>query len=274
LYEYADFNFFYTQITGKREVNSKFISKQILDYKDSGKMLISSNFELQNTDSSTLARILNAGVSDYYHEKTKYNDYLESRSPLSKYGKSLYDDFTDEEWNKFYNLMVYCIQLQQRFFKIQPPMANLEKRQLRREMTKGVGKEEEFWIWANSYFVKAPNDYYDEFSPENSQFAYFNRYVIKEDAYNAFISTLTPALASKYRKTQFKSSLKAFCEYYGFDLNPKELCGTNNANIEGRRIVKTIHGRSTEVFFISTTEVSIVTEKKITYQPAEEEEPF
>jgi hypothetical protein len=65
-----------------------------------------------------------------------------------------------------------------------------------------------------------------------------------------------------------------FCEYYGFELNPKELCGTNNANIEGRRIVKTIHGRSTEVFFISTTEVPIVTEKKITYPPAEEEEPF
>ena len=274
LYEYADFNFFYTQITGKREVNSKFISKQILDYKDSGKMLISSNFELQNTDSSTLARILNAGVSDYYHEKTKYNDYLESRSPLSKYGKSLYDDFTDEEWNKFYNLMAYCIQLQQRFFKIQPPMANLEKRQLRREMTKGVGKEEEFWIWANSYFVKAPNDYYDEFSPESSQFAYFNRYVIKEDAYNAFIATLTPALASKYRKTQFKSSLKAFCEYYGFDLNPVELCGTNSANIEGRRIVKTIHGKSIEVLFISTTDTPVVVEQKVTYPPTPEKEPF
>jgi hypothetical protein len=37
-----------------------------------------------------------------------------------------------------------------KFFKIQPPMANLEKRQLRREMTKGVTRDEEFWIWANS----------------------------------------------------------------------------------------------------------------------------
>ena len=153
LFEYADFNFFYTQVTGKREVNSKFISKQILDYAESGKMLISSNFELANTDSSTLARILNAGVSDYYHERTKYNDYKETRTPLTKFGKRLYDDFTDEEWNKFYNLCACAIQLQMKFFKIQPPMANLEKRQLRREMTKGVTRDEEFWIWANSWFV-------------------------------------------------------------------------------------------------------------------------
>jgi len=141
-------------------------------------------------------------------------------------------------------------------------------------MTKGVGKEEELWIWANSYFVKDSNDYYDEFSPENSQFAYFNRYVIKEDAYNAFIATLTPALASKYWETQFKSFLKAFCEYYGFDLNPVECYGSNSANIEGRRIVKPIHGKSTEVFFIYTTDTPIVVEQKITYPPTPEKESF
>ena len=51
LYEFADFNFFYTQVTGNREVNSKHISKQILSYDTSGKMVVSSNFELQNVDS-------------------------------------------------------------------------------------------------------------------------------------------------------------------------------------------------------------------------------
>ena len=81
-------------------------------------------------------------------------------------------------------------------------------------------------------------------------------------------------IASEYRKTQFKSSLKAFCEYYGFDLNPVELCGTNSANIEGRRIVKTIHGKSTEVFFIPTTDTPVVVEQKVTYSSSSEKEPF
>ena len=117
LFEFADFNFFYTQVTGNREVNSKHISKQILPYDCSGKMIVSSNFELQNVDSSTIARILNGAASDYYHERTKFNDYKESRSPLTKFNRLLFDDFTEEEWNKFYNFMAYCIQLQMRFSK-------------------------------------------------------------------------------------------------------------------------------------------------------------
>jgi hypothetical protein len=239
-------------VSGKREVNSKHISKQILDFIDSGKMLISSNYELQNTDSSTLARILNAGVSDYYHEKTKYNDYTQTRSPASKFGKNIYDDFTEQEWNKFYNLAACCIQVSQQFHKIQPPMANLEKRQLRREMTKGVGKNEEFYIWAGSYFVSAPENNEGEFSPQYEPLAYFNRYTIKEKAFEDFKATLPKSIASRYKNTQFKIALKAFCDYYGFELNPVSLCGSNTANIDSRRIVKTIDGKSIEVFYIST----------------------
>jgi len=104
LYEFADFNFFYTQVTGQREVNSKHISKQILPYDVSGKMVVSSNFELQNVDSSTIARILNGAVSDYYHEKTKFNDYKESRSPLTKFGRLLFDDFYGRRMEPFLQL--------------------------------------------------------------------------------------------------------------------------------------------------------------------------
>ncbi len=57
MHEYADFAFFYTQVTGKREVNPKNYTPFTLEYEDSGKMLISSNFELQNVDSSTVARL-------------------------------------------------------------------------------------------------------------------------------------------------------------------------------------------------------------------------
>ena len=249
LFEYADFNFFYTQASGKREINSKFISKQILDYKDSGKMLISSNFELQNTDSSTLARILNAGVSDYYHEKTKYNDYLETRTPLTQFGKRLYDDFTEIEWIKFYNLCAYAIQLSMWFFKIQPPMANLEKRQLRRDMTKGLGREEEFWTWANTYFCQAPDSDIEEYSPPG--IGYYNRFIKKEEAYETFKATLTQKQAAMYKSNSFKKAVQSFCDYYDFELNPLDLCG-NDQNRKARRIIKTKDGTSIEYLFIST----------------------
>lgn len=256
LYEFADFNFFYTQVTGNREVNSKHISKQILAYDTSGKMVVSSNFELQNVDSSTIARILNGAASDYYHEKTKFNDYKESRSPLTKFGRLLFDDFTEEEWIKFYNFMAYCVQLQMRFFKIQPPMDNLLKRQLRRLMTKGVSKDEEFFIWANHYFT-IPPDPRPAVSPENV--GYFNVYFKREAAFDNFKLTLNASQISKYKSNQFKTSLEAWCEYHGYTLNPIHLCTGTNAG-EDRRIIKKIDEKTTECFFISTLSVQAVDE--------------
>jgi hypothetical protein len=251
LYEYADFNFFYTQVTGKREVNSKFISKQILDYSESGKMLISSNFELANTDSSTLARILNAGVSDYYHERTKYNDYKETRTPLTKFGKRLYDDFTDEEWNKFYNICAYAIQLSMRFFKIQPPMSNLEKRQLRREMTKGLTRDEEFWIWANTWFTYPTEKDTDENCPIDKGGGLYNKYNFKDATFQSFIDTLPKATSAKYKATQFKKSLAAYCDYWGFEFNPKDKC-TGDTTTDARRGIRKLEGVAKEAFYIST----------------------
>jgi len=266
LYEFADFNFFYTQVTGNREVNSKHISKQILAYDSSGKMIVSSNFELQNVDSSTIARILNGAASDYYHEKTKFNNYKESRSPLTKFGRLLFDDFTEEEWSKFYNFMAYCIQLQMRFFKIQPPMDNLLKRQLRRLMTKGVSKDEEFYIWANQYFT-IPPDPRPPIAPDN--FGYFNVYFRRDAAFDNFKSTLSSSQASKYKSNQFKSSLGAWCEYHGYTLNPLHLCTGTNA-MEDRRIIKKIDDKTAECFFISTIQTgdeNMPTDKELEDMP-------
>lgn len=255
-YEFGDFNFFYTQITGNREVNSKFISKQILPYEQSGKMRMTTNFELANTDASTLARILSSGISDYYHEAAISNDYLESRSPLSKYGRRLYDDFTDEEWAKFYIQVAHCIQITMRFNKISPPMGDLMKRQALKSMCKGLSKDNEFWYWANNFFIPKPKGYTDDFSPVNSQYAYYNCYISKKHCWETFKSTLPPQMASKYKATTFKQSISAFCLFYNFELNPEHLCGTNEFNRKSRRITKTIDGTSIECLYIRTLPLS------------------
>ena len=243
--EFVDMDFFYTQITGKRRVNHKHHAPEVLEYADSGKMMVSTNFELRNTDPSTLARLLNSGVSDYYHEG-RGTDYKESRSPLDKFGRRLYDDFTEEEWNKFFNLVAYCIQLTKRFPKIMPPMENLEKRQLRREMVKGGTKEEEFFKWANNYFTHKPDDMdlFDNISP--LEVGYFNTYIIRENAFQQFRKELSDAHQRKYTPHQFKKALAAWCKYYGFTLNPASLC------TQGQTIKKTIDGKTTELLYIST----------------------
>lgn len=255
--EYGDFNFFYTQITGKREINSKNISQDVLDYQDSGKMLISTNFEIPNMHSSTLARLLNCGVSDYYHESTKHNDYLETRTPQTKFGKLLFNDFDTDEWNRFYNFIAYCIQLTKRFYKIQPPMANLEKRQALREMTRGLGRDNEFFSWANNYFIPKPETEAETEVAPTAQ-GWYNCLVKKEDAFNDFLEHyLTSTQKGKYKSTQFKRALIAYCEYYGYEYNPMWCEGmVKTEGMEAdpikRRIIKTINGTSSEYFYIST----------------------
>lgn len=250
LAEFGDFTFFYTQATGNRTVNSKHTSPFVLEYEDSGKMVVSSNFELPNTDSSTMARLLNCGVSDYYHEQTKYNDYKETRTPLSKFGKQLYADFTDDEWIQFYNFIAYCIQLQMRFDKIQPPMENLERRQLRREMSEGLGREEVFLKWANEYFLAwdPAHGTRPVKTPEGSECAYLDTLFSRQHAYLHFTenSGISENRRKAYSTQKFKLHLGAWAKYHGFALNPPAMC-----NQDGRIISKE-NGKSVELFYVST----------------------
>ncbi len=266
--EFVDMGWFYTQITGNREINPKNYAPFTLDYKDSGKMLISSNYELQNVNSSTIARMLNSGVSDYYHEQTKYNNYKETRTPFNKFGRLLYDDFTEEEWNKFYNLMAYCIQLNMRFHKIQPPMLNLEKRQARRKMTQGLGKDEVFLAWADDYFIPYTDNV--EPKPETSpdDIGYFNTYILKDNAFENFVQRLSKKQRADYHTTKFKKHVEAFCEYYGYELNPEHVPGC----LDGR-ILKSFDGKTRECFYISTAKINLNghPQPKI-HQPAPETE--
>jgi hypothetical protein len=261
--EFGLFQRFYTEITGAREINPKNYSGFVLDYAESGKMVISTNYELQNTDSSTYARILYETVSDYYHEKSTNNDYRETRKPDLKFGRQLYDDFTHEEWNKFYNLIAYCIQLQMRFYKINAPIGNIHKRELRREMQQSIGKTDDFFKWANTYFVVKPDDYADEFSPVDE--GYFDTFIHKKTAFEEFQKTLTSKQKNDYRINRFKKHIELWCEYYGYRFNPESLI----TDRENNRITRKINGKSEEFIFIATTAGAVVQTSKIDDDDAE-----
>lgn len=254
LAENGDFTFFYTQATGNRTVNSKHTSPFVLEYEDSGKMIVSSNFELPNTDSSTMARLLNCGVSDYYHEQTKFNDYKETRSPLTKFGRQLYTDFTDDEWIQFYNFIAYCIQLQMRFDKIMPPMENLEKRQLRKEMAIGLGKGEPLLKWADDYFQvwQTKQGARPARTPDGSDCAYLDTLFSRKAAFEHFMenSGISENLKRSYNAQRFKSAIVLWAKYHEFVFNPARLINTK----DGRIMSKDRDNKSVELFYISTTD--------------------
>ncbi len=183
---------------------------------------------------------------------------------MTKFGRRLYDDFTDEEWIRFYNLIAYCIQLTMRFYKIQPPMMNLEKRQLRRAMSQGLGKDEDFFNWANDYFTNCPLHDKPNYSPADQ--GWFNTFVIRENAFEAFKARLSKKQQIDYRSGKFKNHIQAWCDYYGFELNPIQLC-TGSSNDTNRRIIKSVDGKSMECFYISTKPTATQMNPKTTKSP-------
>lgn len=223
--EYLNFGFFFAPLTSSMTVNPKQKRSFELQFDESPKFWFDTNFGDRMTDPSSLRRKLYTVFGDYYHENN--GDYKESWTPNDDFGKTLFTDFTEDEWNAFYNFMAQCL----RFYlsceeKIVPPMTNVSKRNLMSEMG------DHFRGWAEVFF-----------SPESGN---LDKMIVKEDAMKDFeISTKLKTFSSQ----RFLKSLKAWSKYHGYTANP-----TDYHNAQGR-IVRRPNGTETpkEMVYIQTS---------------------
>lgn len=210
-HQYLNFHFFFDVITGKMAVNPKNTRQYVLEFEDVPKFCFTSNFSVRNLDGSALRRILYTVFSDYYHH-SKEGHYREHRTPEDDFGKKLLDDdFTKDEWNDFYNFMIQCCHFYLNHDKIEPPMSNVEKRNLLGVMG------DEFKEWADVYF-----------SRESGR---LNSLEIKLAAFDDFKhNTKTPMKMQRFTK-----ALQAWVKFNNYVLNPDRL-GLKNS--DGRIIQK------------------------------------
>ncbi len=148
-------SFFYDNITGAMTVNPKNNQSFTIPFSQSPKLGFTTNYVPSDFDPSSEARMIYMVYSDYYHQRTEDNDYLETRSIRDDFGKALYmEDYTEEEWNADFNFVLQCerfyLWLKKHFpaLKLQPPMANIKTRKLKRDMG------ENFEEWAYQYFAE------------------------------------------------------------------------------------------------------------------------
>lgn len=209
--QYLDFSFFFAPLTGDLAVNPKNNKQYIIPFQNVPKFAITSNYTLRQTDPSTVRRILYTVFSDYYHYNAT-GEYRESRGPKDDMGKNLFQDFTPEEWNAFINTCAWCCSAYLNFEKIDPPMENVNNRNLQTIMGP------DFEQWADVYF-----------SPESGR---LNELVPKKEAMDDFTSTSNRKL---YTSQRFGKALEAWCKYNRYELNPIDL-----QNSQGRIIRRTI----------------------------------
>ncbi len=223
------FDYFFPHITSFFPVNPKGTNKFGIPFSKSPKIGFSSNFPPNSSDQSTLRRLLFTVFSDYYHHGPN-KEFDSEFTPRSEFGKDLFTNFNDEDWNNAINLIARAIQfyLQHPDEKIQPPMDSVNTRQL----VNAIG--EEFLQWADVYFAD-----------ENRLNCYIERLQVFEDMKAAsanFMKNIT--------STKFKSKLDDWCDLRGHKLNPKHLL--NEPKKKPVRIMQNIAGTTKEMFYIET----------------------
>jgi hypothetical protein len=207
--KYIQFEFFFSLITSFIKVNPKGKKSFSVPQELAPKLHITSNFPPFKADTSTMRRIWFMTYSDYFH----YNpggEYREERRPIDEFGKRFFkEDFGEDEWNHFLNLMARCVQLWLSQGKIEPPMVEV----LQNAHRNRVGAE--FEAWAQVYF-----------SEENDT---LNCYVPRYKAFETYKREVTNQITPQ----KWENKLEAWCLYKNYGLNPPTAKGYRE---EGQRI--------------------------------------
>lgn len=204
--EFVDLHRFMTIITGKMTINAKYQNAFVLDFKDSPKVAFTSNHGIKNFDTSLRRRTWFTAFSSYYHPEDPMKG-LKLRSPFTEFNKNLIGDYDQNEMNTFYNFMLQCLQTFLKFRdRIQPPMNQIEKRNIQRAIT------DEFIWWAEDYFNESR----------------LNVLVNKHEAFEAYKATLNEKVAKMIKINTFKSRLIQFCQYKEWLFNPEHLLKTES----------------------------------------------
>lgn len=237
--EYFPFKPFYDNITSDITINAKNISAYNLSYKDSPKFAFTTNYVPKEFDPSTVRRMLFVVCSDYYHTATPDNNYIETRTIASDFGKNLFSEsYSDAEWEADINFFMQCV----RFYlsvahlpvKIEPDMSNIIFRKYLRDMG------DNFRDWAELYFSDGSADGGGE---------HLDCIIFREDAMD---DCMRYTRNGRMTPQRFKKQLIGFCYTCDWidELNPADMLN-NGSRITRRRENPVTHQMETkEAFYI------------------------
>lgn len=208
--EYFPFKSFYDVITSEITVDAKGINAYNLKYADAPKFAFTTNYVPREFNSSSSGRFIYSVTSDYYHEMSVENNYLETRYIRDDFGKDLYSSkYTEAEWEADINFMMQCVKFYLSVapsgIKLLPDMKNILFRKNLSDMS------DNFKEWAEGYFAQ----------DEDGRGENLNTFIVREKAYEDYkrFSGVT-----KITMQTFTKSLKGFCYTCNYidSLNPKE----------------------------------------------------
>jgi len=177
-----DFEVLFPKITDDWGVEKKNMGKFTIPFDRSPKIIITSNYPLKGTSKSHLRRRFELEVSSHYNSVTTI---------VKEFGHRFFYDWTPEEWNKFDNYFIECIQSFLRSGLCENENVNLAKSRVVAESNKDFV----YWIEKQALpIVITKDEFIDKFTNE------FPDYKIGKRAIT---------------QTTFTRWLKKWCDYKG-----------------------------------------------------------
>ncbi|WP_018629231.1 bifunctional DNA primase/polymerase [Niabella aurantiaca] len=95
-----DFQALYNLITEGATIEKKNQDELFIPYKDSPKLLVTTNYAVNDNSNHSKRRLKIIEFASYFSP---------DKTPLDEFGHLLFDDWDNDEWNRFYNFMFFCI---------------------------------------------------------------------------------------------------------------------------------------------------------------------
>lgn len=97
----VDFEGFYSIITEGMTVEKKNKDELYIPYNDSPKVMFTTNYTIASNGIHAKRRQKVFEFSPYFNQ---------NNTPLDEFGHQLFEDWDNDEWNRFYNMMFVCVQ--------------------------------------------------------------------------------------------------------------------------------------------------------------------
>ena len=131
-------------ITGDFTVEGKGTNKVGIPQKKKPKFSVTTNYVIKGTGHSYQRRQHITEFGNFFNAAGK-----DGKDVSEILGKRLFDDFSNEEWNDFYNYMFYCVQKYLKKGLVAQDTSDYQKKQLLSEVGGNFAEDEKFTIVTN-----------------------------------------------------------------------------------------------------------------------------
>lgn len=125
----VDFEGFYSIITEGITVEKKNQNEVFIPYKDSPKIMFTTNYTITQNGVHAKRRQRVLEFSPYFNAE---------RTPEDEFGHKLFDDWDKDEWNRFYNLLFFCVR---EYLEFGIPKREMSDSMLRKSIRNQFGEE-------------------------------------------------------------------------------------------------------------------------------------